>query len=142
MNTVILQIAQRYVRALLLLFALVALLRGHNHPGGGFIGGLLAGMSIVLKGFAFDIDRVRESLKISPTTYMAGGLMMIVLSFLPSILSGEQFMKGLWLTIPLPLNQELKLGTPLVFDIGVFLVVIGVTLLFLFSLKRAEKWKS
>lgn len=138
MNTVILQIAQRYVRGLLLLFAVILLLRGHNHPGGGFIGGLLAGMSIVLKGFAFDIDSVRASLKISPQAYIATGLIIIVASFLPSIIAGEQFMKGLWLFISLPFGNELKLGTPLIFDIGVFFAVIGVTLLFLFSLKRVE----
>ncbi len=138
MNTVILQIAQRYVRGLLLLFAVIALLRGHNHPGGGFIGGLLAGMSVVLKGFAFDIDSVRASLRISPQTYIATGLIIIVSSFLPSIIAGEEFMKGLWLVISLPFGNELKLGTPLLFDIGVFFAVIGVTLLFLFSLKKAE----
>ncbi len=138
MNTVILQIAQRFVRGLLLLFAVIALLRGHNHPGGGFIGGLLAGMSIVLKGFAFDIDSVRAGLRVSPQAYIATGLIIIVGSFLPSIIIGEEFMKGLWLVISLPFGNELKLGTPLVFDIGVFFAVIGVTLLFLFSLKKVE----
>jgi len=136
MNTVILQIAQRFVRGLLLLFAVIALLRGHNHPGGGFIGGLLAGMSIVLKGFAFDIDHVRASLKMSPQAYIATGLIIIVASFLPSIVVGEEFMKGLWLVISLPFGNEIKLGTPLVFDIGVFFAVIGVTLMFLFSLRK------
>ena len=138
MNTVILQIAQRFVRGLLLLFAVIVLLRGHNHPGGGFIGGLLAGMSIVLKGFAFDTDSVRANLKMSPLAYIATGLLIIVISFLPSIIAGEEFMKGLWLIIPLPFGNELKLGTPLIFDIGVFFAVIGVTLLFLFSLKKVE----
>jgi multicomponent Na+:H+ antiporter subunit B len=138
MNTVILQIAQRFVRLLLLLFAIIALLRGHNFPGGGFIGGLLAGMSIVLKGFAFDIESVRKSLRISPEAFIASGLIIIVVSFLPSILAGEAFMKGLWLVITLPFGQELKLGTPLLFDIGVFFTVIGVTLLFLFTLKKVE----
>lgn len=138
MNTVILQVAQRLVRILLLLFAVVALLRGHNHPGGGFIGGLLAGMSIVLKGFAFDIVSVRASLRIPPQAYIAIGLVIIVASFLPSIIAGEEFMKGLWFVISLPFDNELKLGTPLVFDIGVFFVVIGVTLLFLFSLQKVE----
>ena len=136
MNTVILQIAQIFVRGLLLLFAVIALLRGHNHPGGGFIGGLLAGMSIVLKGFAFDIDSVRASLKMSPQAYIATGLIIIVASFLPSIIVGEEFMKGLWLVISLPFGNEIKLGTPLVFDIGVFFAVIGVTLMFLFSLRK------
>lgn len=138
MNTVILQIAQRFVSGLLLFFAVISLLRGHNYPGGGFIGGLLAGMSIVLKGFAFEIDSVRAGLRISPQAYIATGLIMIVASFLPSIIAGEEFMKGLWLMIPLPFGNELKLGTPLVFDIGVFFAVIGVTLLFLFSLKKDD----
>jgi len=138
MNTVILQIAQRFVRGLLILFATVALLRGHNHPGGGFIGGLLAGMSIVMKGFAFDIAQIRENLKVPPTGFIAIGLLTIFASFIPAILAGEEFMKGLWLVIPLPFDGEIKLGTPLLFDIGVFHAFIGVTLMFFFSLKKAE----
>lgn len=138
MNSVILQIAQKYVRFFLLVFAVIALLRGHNHPGGGFIGGLLAGLSIVMKGFAFETERVRSQMKISPTEFIGIGLGLIVLSTIPSMISGDAFMTGLWTTIPLPLKGELKLGTPLLFDIGVFFAVIGVTLMFLFSLKRAE----
>lgn len=138
MNSVILQIAQKYVRFLLLVFAVIALLRGHNHPGGGFIGGLLAGLSIVMKGFAYETERVRSQMKISPTEFIGLGLGLIVLSTIPSMISGDAFMTGLWTTIPLPVLGELKLGTPLLFDIGVFFAVIGVTLMFLFSLKRAE----
>ena len=138
MNSVILQIAQKYVRFLLLLFAVIALLRGHNHPGGGFIAGLLAGLSIVMKGFAFDIERVRQQLKVSPTGFIVLGLGFILLSMLPAMFGGEMFMQGMWSTIPVPLLGDLKLGTPLVFDVGVFFGVIGVTLLFLFSLKMVE----
>lgn len=138
MNSVILQIAQKYVRFLLLLFAVIALLRGHNHPGGGFIAGLLAGLSIVMKGFAYEIEQVKSQMKITPPAFIGIGLGLIVLSTLPSMVSGKAFMTGLWTTIPLPLAGELKLGTPLLFDTGVFFAVIGVTLMFLFSLKRAE----
>lgn len=138
MNSVILQIAQKYVRFLLLFFAVVALLRGHNHPGGGFIAGLLAGLSIVMKGFAFDIELVKRQMKISPPAFIGIGLGLVVLSTVPSMITGSAFMTGLWTTISLPLGGELKLGTPLLFDTGVFFAVIGVTLMFLFSLKRAE----
>ena len=138
MNSVILQIAQKYVRSLLLIFAVIALLRGHNHPGGGFIAGLLAGLSIVMKGFAFDIEQVKSQMRISPPAFIGIGLGLIVFSTVPSMISGKAFMTGLWTTIPLPLLGELKLGTPLLFDTGVFFAVIGVTLMFLFSLKRAE----
>lgn len=138
MNSVILQIAQKYVRFLLLFFAVIALLRGHNHPGGGFIAGLLAGLSIVMKGFAYDIEQVKRQMRISPPGFIAAGLVLIVASSLPSLITGGAFMTGNWTTIPMPLGGDLKLGTPLLFDTGVFFAVIGVTLMFLFSLNRAE----
>jgi len=138
MNSTILQIAQRYVRFLLIVFALLALIRGHNSPGGGFIAGLLAGLSMVMKSFAYTIDEVVKNMKISPGGLMALGLLLILVSTFPSILNGAEFMKGYWLVFNLPLLGDIKLGTPLVFDTGVFFGVIGVTRLFFFSLKLAE----
>jgi multicomponent Na+:H+ antiporter subunit B len=67
---------------------------------------------------------------------MGIGLFFILLSFLPSIFLSYELMTGSWIKIPLPLIGELKLGTPLVFDIGVFFSVIGVTLMFVFSLTK------
>jgi len=138
MNSAILQIAQRYVRFLLLLFAVLALLRGHNHPGGGFIAGLLAGLSMVMKAFAYDIEVVASQIKVSPVALMATGLALILLSTLPSLAGGEAFMQGFWVQWDIPLLGELKLGTPLLFDAGVFFGVIGVIRMFFFSLKRAR----
>lgn len=138
MKTVIFYIGSKYVRYLLVFFAVIALLRGHNHPGGGFIGGLLAGLSVVMKGFALETWQVREQLRIKPDGYIAMGLSMIFLSLLPGLILEDIFMTGVWFSIPMPIIGELKLGTPLLFDIGVFFAVIGVTLMFLFSLKRAN----
>jgi multicomponent Na+:H+ antiporter subunit B len=141
MNSVILQIASKYVRWLLIIFALIALLRGHNHPGGGFIGGLLAGLSVVFISFAYTKEQVVEQLKVKPIGYIGTGLGLILISFLPSAFLQKELMTGLWITLPLPLLGELKLGTPLLFDIGVFAAVIGVTQLFLFTLKERSQWK-
>jgi multicomponent Na+:H+ antiporter subunit B len=138
MNSVILQIAARYLKALLLVFAVLALLRGHNYPGGGFIGGLMAGLAIVYEGFAYDPVKVKERLYAMPERYIAGGLFAILLSFVPSLFAGESVMTGLWLKISLPAGQEMKLGTPFLFDTGVFFTVIGVTLLFVFSLTQKK----
>jgi multicomponent Na+:H+ antiporter subunit B len=138
MNSSILQIAQRYVRILLLLFALIALIRGHNHPGGGFIAGLLAGLSMVMKGFAYDVEVVEQQMKVSPRGFMVLGLLLILISTLFSLAGGAAFMKGYWVEATLPALGLVKLGTPLLFDIGVFLAVIGVTRMFFFSLKRAQ----
>lgn len=138
MNSVILQIAARYIRALLVLFAIIALLRGHNYPGGGFIGGLLAALSVIYYGFAFNVKQVRDKLKTGPTTYIAVGLFLVVLSFVPSLLNQLELMQGVWLKVQIPVLGGLKLGTPFLFDIGVFLTVIGVTFLFFFSLTKVE----
>ena len=138
MNSIILQIAAKYVRWLLIVFSVVALLRGHNYPGGGFIGGLLAALAIVYNGFAFDIKLVYEKLRIKPQAYISLGLLLIGLSLLPSIINGDTLMTGIWTSISIPLMGELKLGTPFLFDIGVFSAVVGVTLLFFFSLTQNE----
>ncbi len=138
MNSTILQIAQRYVRFLLLVFAVIALARGHNHPGGGFIAGLLAGLSLVMKAFAYDVEVVATQMKFAPESIMAFGILLILASTLPSLIDGTSFMTAYWLQLKVPLLGDLKLGTPLLFDIGVFFGVIGITRLFFFSLKRAE----
>ncbi|WP_430812170.1 MULTISPECIES: MnhB domain-containing protein [unclassified Carboxylicivirga] len=134
MNSIILQLAARYIKALLMLFAVIALLRGHNHPGGGFIGGLLAALAIIYYSFAFGWQKTILNLRILPTTYISWGLGMVSLSFVPALLMQQPALKGHWVSIPLGIAGTLKLGTPLVFDIGVFMAVIGVTLLFFFTL--------
>ena len=122
----------------MILFAIIALLRGHNYPGGGFIGGLLAALGIVFSGFAYNSKKARENLKVQPEVYIALGLMTSFLSLLPSILTKTTLMTGIWMEIPIPIIGDLKLGTPFLFDIGVFFTVIGVTILFFFSLTQTE----
>ncbi|SHF60155.1 multisubunit sodium/proton antiporter, MrpB subunit [Mariniphaga anaerophila] len=138
MNSVILQLAAKYLRWLLISFAVLALLRGHNNPGGGFIGGLMAGLAIVYKGFAFNAFQVKEKLLKRPERYMGLGLFLILLSFIPSVFAGKPLMTGIWITVPVPFFSGIKLGTPFLFDIGVFFTVIGVTLLFVFSLTQKK----
>lgn len=136
MNSVILQIAARYLRWILIFFAVLALFRGHNNPGGGFIGGLLAGLAIVYRGFAYNAFQLKEELKDRPEKYIAIGLACILLSFIPSIMTNQILMTGMWVTIPVPFTAGYKIGTPFLFDIGVFFGVIGVTLMFIFSLTQ------
>jgi len=138
MNSKILQIAAKYIKGLLIAFAIIALLRGHNYPGGGFIGGLIAALSVIYYSLAFDAKKVRKELLIQPHIYIVFGLTAVVVSFLPSILNDLALMKGVWLKLQIPFLGTLKLGTPFLFDIGVFLTVIGVTFLFYFSLTKAE----
>jgi multicomponent Na+:H+ antiporter subunit B len=141
MNSVILQIAAKYVRWLLVFFAIVALYRGHNHPGGGFIGGLLVALSVIFYSLAFNAERAKEKMMLQPESNISVGLILILISALPGLMYKVSFMAGVWTSLSIPGLGELKLGTPFLFDIGVFFVVIGVTLMFFFSLKRIGRWK-
>jgi len=141
MNSVILQLASKYIRWILIIFSVIVLVRGHNAPGGGFIGGLLAGLSLAYKGFAYTPDLLKREMKVKPEGFMALGLALVFLSIWPGLFFKTTLMEGVWFTIPLPFSEGLKLGTPFLFDIGVYFTVIGVSILFLFSLSNEKKWK-
>jgi multicomponent Na+:H+ antiporter subunit B len=136
MTSLILSTATRYLLPLLLLFSIFLLLRGHNEPGGGFAGGLVAAAAFALYAIAHNVADARSALRIKPRTLIAVGLLVAVSSGLVSLLAGYPFMTGLWNNRALPVLG--KVGTPLLFDIGVYLVVIGVTLLIIFSLAEEE----
>ena len=127
-NSPIFRTAARLLMPLLLLFAVFLLLRGHNQPGGGFVGGLIAAAAFSLYAIAFGTQRARQALLVTPLTLLGGGLLIALISGLPAVFRGQPFLTALWGAGPL------TLGTPVVFDIGVFLVVTGVVLMMMFSL--------
>jgi multisubunit Na+/H+ antiporter MnhB subunit len=133
MRSSILQTATRFLMPLLLLFALFLLWRGHNEPGGGFVGGLVVAASFVLYAMAYGVDAGRRALLVSPSTLLGGGLLIALISGVPAILIGRPFMTALWTRIGAG-SGTLYIGTPLVFDVGVFLTVIGVVLTIVFTL--------
>lgn len=136
MNLNILQYAEKPIRWLLIIISIVALLRGHNYPGGGFIGGLLAGLAIVFQSLAYDVETVRKKMKLSPQSFIGIGLAIAAISLLPSIIGGAELMQAYWVKLQITESYVLKLGTPLVFDIGIFLSVIGIVLMFIFNLSK------
>lgn len=138
MNSIILSSAARFVTPLLLVFSIFALLRGHNDPGGGFIGGLIAAAALGLCVLSDGVARVRAVLRCSPRTLLAVGLIIALCSGLIGLFAHEPFLKGLWVGIPTPLGTA-KVGTPILFDIGVYLVVLGTVLTFIFTLARDDE---
>ncbi len=132
MNSLILSTATRYILSLLLLFSIFILLRGHHSPGGGFVGGLVAAAAFVLYAFAFKVNQARRALRVDPRFLIGTGLLVAVSSGMLSLFQGLPFMTGLWSKRVLPVLG--KLGTPVFFDVGVYLVVLGVTLTIIFSL--------
>jgi multisubunit Na+/H+ antiporter MnhB subunit len=136
MTSSILQTAVRLLMPLLLLFAVFLTLRGHHQPGGGFVGGLVVAASFVLYSIAFSVDAARRALLVRPSTLLGTGLLVALVSGLPAVLAGQPFMTAIWTTIPTG-STALAVGTPLVFDVGVFLAVIGVVLTIVFTLADA-----
>jgi multicomponent Na+:H+ antiporter subunit B len=118
---------------LLLLFAAFLLLRGHNEPGGGFVAGLVVSMALVLHAASFGIPAGRRVLVVDPSRLLGGGLLIALASGLPAALQGRPFMRALWTEVPTG-GAAVDLGTPLLFDLGVCLVVIGFVLTIVFTL--------
>jgi multicomponent Na+:H+ antiporter subunit B len=128
MTSLILRTATRMLMPLLLLFGLFLLLRGHNAPGGGFAGGLVVSAAYALHAFAFGVATARRVLLAAPSRLIGVGLLLALGSGLLPLALNRAFLTALWL------DPGIGIGTPLLFDLGVFLVVIGVVLTMIFTL--------
>jgi multicomponent Na+:H+ antiporter subunit B len=124
MNTVIFRTVAPYITGLMVLFSIFVLLRGHNEPGGGFIGGLIAASALAIYGIACGVAPVRRAIYFHPIAIAAAGLFIASAAGLPSLFAGVPFLTGLWV-FPKIAGTEVALSTPLFFDIGVYLVVVG-----------------
>ena len=132
MDSPILRSGARFLVPLMLLFSVFLLVRGHNEPGGGFVGGLVAATAFALVLLAEGLPAARGLLRIDPLALVAAGLSVALLSGVPPLLRDQPFMTGRWLGVPLPVVG--KIGSPVVFDVGVYLVVLGIVLAILFAL--------
>jgi multicomponent Na+:H+ antiporter subunit A len=127
-TSTIFRTAARLLMPLLLVFAMFLLLRGHDQPGGGFVGGLVAAAAFALYAIAYGVQPARQALLVRPMTLLGAGLLLALVSGLPAVLEGRPFLSALWASGPV------TIGTPVLFDVGVFLVVAGVVLMMIFSL--------
>jgi multicomponent Na+:H+ antiporter subunit B len=137
MNTVIFRTVAPFLTALMMVFSVFVLLRGHNEPGGGFIGGLIGASALAIYGIACGVAPVRRSLVIHPMAISALGLLLSALSGLPALAAGSPYLTALW-AYPTVFGSELPVSTVLVFDIGVYLVVLGSITSILLGLEERE----
>lgn len=124
MNTLIFRTVAPAIVALMLVFSVFVLLRGHNEPGGGFIGGLIAAAAIAVYGIASGVERVRRSLRVHPVTIAGFGLLLAAASGFVGYARELPYLTGLWWIVDLG-GTELAISTPGLFDIGVYFVVFG-----------------
>ncbi len=134
----ILDITLRWLIVLLGIVSFFLLLRGHDEPGGGFSGGLLAASAVIIMTIAYGADAGRKLLHFQPLSYIATGLILAVLAGL--FQWNSAFMSSLWIKLPLGF-ATVKLGTPLLFDLGVYVVVLGVVSSFVLEIESVVKTK-
>jgi len=136
-SSLILCTATRFLLPIILMFSFFILLRGHNEPGGGFIGGLVAASAFALYAISHGVTYAQQLLKVNPIKLIASGLIIALSSGLFAVIKGSNFMQGYWSEFKFPVIG--KIGTPLIFDIGVYFLVLGIALLIIFSLAEEEE---
>jgi multicomponent Na+:H+ antiporter subunit B len=136
-KSVILLAGTRYLSGLLLVFSVYMLLRGHNEPGGGFIGGLIGATGFVLFVIAAGVQDARRALRVEPQAIAVIGLGVALLAGLGAALFGDALFTGQWLFLfAEDGGKGLPLSTVLVFDIGVYMVVFGAILTLVFAMEE------
>jgi multicomponent Na+:H+ antiporter subunit B len=134
MTSLILRTTTRFLLSLMLLFSLFLLLSGHNEPGGGFAGGLVLAAAWALYAIAYGVAAARRALLVEPQVLIGLGLLLALSSGSLALVLGQPFMTGQWLSATVPGLGEIAVGTPVLFDVGVYLLVLGVVLLIILSL--------
>jgi multisubunit Na+/H+ antiporter MnhB subunit len=130
-RSLILDVIVRLVFHSALMLGLFLLFTGHNRPGGGFVGGLVVGCAISLRYVAGGIDEVADTLPVRPWTLLGSGLVLAVTTTLVPLFAGRSLMEHFKFDLHLGFLGEAHVNTALFFDIGVALVVVGMTLMLL-----------
>ena len=124
MNTLIFRTIAPLIVAVMMGFSLYALLRGHDAPGGGFVGGLIAASAVAILGMSSGVPAARKALAFDPLAMAGFGVFVAAFSGLMSLFADAPYLTGLWAMFRLG-ESDVALSTPLLFDIGVYLTVLG-----------------
>ena len=142
MRNIILEKISRLFLRVMAVFAILLLLRGHNNPGGGFIAGIIIATGFILYGIVFGSAKIEKLLFFNTRKWMGVGLLLVFIAVLMPVFWGLTPLTGMWCNTNLPLFGELYIGTPLLFDTGIFLAVTGVILSIVITIMEVLKWNS
>lgn len=133
-ESVVLETAVRLVFHTVLVFGVYLLFAGHNQPGGGFVGGLVAGCAFVLRYATTGPAGMRQAVPVDPALPLGAGLLLAAVTGVAALLLGGQFLESGKVELDVPVLGVVKATSALPFDAGVFLVVVGLVLVVLQSL--------
>lgn len=132
----VLGLLARLILPLALLVSVFIFLRGHNEPGGGFIAGLITAVALILLQVAYGQRWVQTRMGIQLPNLAAAGVLIATATGLASLLLGYPFLTSAFVHINIPVIGEIELASAMLFDLGVYLTVVGSTLLILSGLGR------
>jgi multicomponent K+:H+ antiporter subunit A len=130
-------------RVLMPIAALVGVyifLRGHNQPGGGFVAGLVIAIALLMQYMASGFAWTQARKRIEYHTMIGLGVVIAGLTGIGAWLNGMPFLTSAYTYVHLPPIEEFELATAMLFDLGVFLTVLGAVMLMLYSLSRIARF--
>ncbi|WP_091036085.1 Na+/H+ antiporter subunit A [Glycomyces harbinensis] len=133
-QAIILQVVTRLLFHTIVLFSIYLLFTGHNHPGGGFAGGLVAGLALAIRYLAGGRAELNAAAPVDAGRLLGTGLLISVGTGAASMLLGGEVLQSAILDFDLPLVGHVHFVTSTFFDIGVYLIVVGLVLDILRSL--------
>jgi multisubunit Na+/H+ antiporter MnhB subunit len=128
-RNVILDLAAQVIFYPVLVGAVYLLFAGHNQPGGGFVGGLVVGTAITLRYLAGGLAEVRGLTRVRPWTILGLGLLVAAGTAAASLVTGHEALESAVIDVDIAVIGHVETTTALFFDIGVFLLVVGLVLM-------------
>jgi multicomponent Na+:H+ antiporter subunit B len=138
-NDVILQTVSKAIAFIILTFSIYIFFAGHHNPGGGFIGGLMTASSLVLLYLAYDLETMKKVIPIDFKKVTAVGLFVAVATGMGSFLYDVPFLSHTYDYFDLGILGKTELATALLFDLGVYLTVVGVTMTIILSIGEDDE---
>lgn len=135
---VFLQTATKILVFIIMTFSIFVLFAGHHNPGGGFIGGLITASALVLLYIAFDLQSVRDIIPVDFKQLAAAGVIVAVLTGTASFLFDVPFLTQAFTYVDLPFLGTTELATAVIFDLGVYMAVVGTTMTIITSISEDE----
>ncbi|WP_206738056.1 Na(+)/H(+) antiporter subunit B [Fictibacillus sp. S7] len=137
-NDLILKTTTNIIVFIILAFSVNSFFSGHNAPGGGFIGGLMGAGAIVLLYLAYGIGPINRVIPVNYRIVLAAGLLIAFLTGIGSFVFGVPFLSHSFGHFHLPLLGDTELATAMLFDLGVYLTVLGVTMTIILSIAEDD----
>lgn len=125
MNQLIIKCSLQLLSLIVFLYSLIMFLRGHNEPGGGFIGGLILSLALILQLIADEETKLRKLIKKAFLPVLANCVLGLVLTMFLPLFVGKNLLEGIWTSVPLPIAG--KLSSILAFDFFIYVIVAVTT---------------